>query len=52
VPLRQWCKANAVTAETVPDKRYPNGVKAWPAGAWAAAYGVDLVALFDAETRH
>lgn len=30
VPLRRWCKAHEVTPETVPDKRYPKGVKAWP----------------------
>lgn len=52
VPLRHWCKTNAVMPETVPDKRYPNGVKAWPAGAWAAVYGVDLVALFGTEMQH
>ncbi len=46
VDLRRWCKANEVTPETVPDKRYPNGVKAWPAGAWMAVYGVDLAELF------
>jgi len=45
-PLRRWCKANEVTPQTVPDKRYPKGVKAWPAGAWADCYGVDLVELF------
>ena len=44
--LRRWCKANEVTPETVPDKRYPKGVKAWPAGAWMAVYGVDLSELF------
>lgn len=49
VPLRRWCKANEVTPETVPDKRYPRGVKAWPAGAWAAVYGVNLVELFGTE---
>lgn len=46
VPLRRWCKANEVTPETVPDKRYPRGVKAWPAAAWLEVYGVDLVELF------
>ena len=46
LPLRRWCKANEVTPQTVPDKRYPNGVKAWPAGAWLNCYGVDLVELF------
>lgn len=45
-PLRTWCKDHGVTPETVPDKRYPAGVKAWPAGAWSAVYGVDLVELF------
>ena len=44
--LRRWCKANEVTPETVPDKRYPKGIKAWPAGAWMAVYGVDLAGLF------
>lgn len=46
VPLRRWCKANEVVPQTVPDKRYPNGVKAWPAGAWASVYFVDLAELF------
>lgn len=46
VPLRRWCKAHEVTPETVPDKRYPKGVKAWPAAAWMDVYGVDLGALF------
>lgn len=47
VHLRRWCKEHGVAAETVPDKRYPNGVKAWPAAAWMAVYGVDLPELFD-----
>lgn len=46
VLLRRWCKANEVTPETVPDKRYPRGVKAWPAAAWLEVYGVDLLELF------
>lgn len=46
LPLRRWCKANEVTAQSVPDKRYPNGVKAWPAAAWMDCYGVDLEKLF------
>ena len=46
VPLRRWCSANEVVAESVPDKRYPKGVKAWPAGAWAACYDVSLTSLF------
>lgn len=48
LPLRNWCKAMEVTPETVPDKRYPKGVKAWPAAAWKAAYGIDLHDLFGA----
>ena len=50
VPLRRWCKAHEVTPETVPDKRYPKGVKAWPAAAWLDVYGVDLGALFAKDT--
>lgn len=46
LPLRRWCTANEVVAESVPDKRYPKGVKAWPADAWSACYGVDLSSLF------
>ena len=46
VGLRHWCNASEVTAESVPDKRYPNGVKAWPAAAWMAVYGVDLAKRF------
>jgi hypothetical protein len=46
LPLRKWCNSMEVTPETVPDKRYPKGVKAWPAGAWANCYGVDLMDLF------
>lgn len=46
VPMRRWCKANEVVAETVPDKRYPKGVKAWPAAAWLACYDINLVDLF------
>lgn len=49
LPLRRWCKAHEVTPETVPDKRYPRGVKAWPAAAWMDVYGVDLGALFAGE---
>ena len=50
VPLRRWCKAHEVTPETVPDKRYPKGVKAWPAAAWMDVYGVDLGTLFAKDT--
>ena len=46
MPLRRWCKVHEVTPETVPDKRYPKGVKAWPAAAWLDVYGVDLAELF------
>jgi hypothetical protein len=46
LPLRRWCNAHEVVAESVPDKRYPKGVKAWPAAAWEACYGVDLNSLF------
>ncbi|MBP5966790.1 ORF6N domain-containing protein [Pseudomonas iridis] len=49
VNLRRWCKANGVTPETVPDKRYSEGVKAWPAAAWAAVFDIDLVDLFGAD---
>lgn len=49
VPLRRWCKAHEVTPETFPDKRYPKGVKAWPAAAWMDVYGVDIAALFAQE---
>ena len=48
-PLRRWCKANEVTPQTVPDKRYPGGVKAWPAKAWLDVYGIDLGELFSLE---
>ena len=44
--LRRWCKANEVTPETVPDKRHPKGIKAWPAGAWMAVYNINLTRLF------
>lgn len=45
VALRRWCKANDKAATEVTDPRY-GSVKAWPAGAWLAAFGVDLAALF------
>ena len=46
VELRRWCQAHEVIAEVVPDKRYPKGVKAWPAAAWRDIYFVELVELF------
>ncbi|WP_052028512.1 hypothetical protein [Pseudomonas syringae] len=49
VNLRRWCKANGVTPQIVPDKRYPEGVKAWPAAAWAAVYDINLADLFGDE---
>ena len=52
VNLRRWCKANGVTPETVPDKRYAEGVKAWPAAAWAAVVDIDLADLFGADGEH
>jgi hypothetical protein len=45
VSLRQWCKSNGHTAVDVVDARYGT-VKAWPAAAWLAAYGIDLCELF------
>lgn len=48
VNLRRWCKEHGVTPETVPDKRYAEGVKAWPAAAWAAVFDIDLAELFGA----
>lgn len=45
VGLRAWSKANSVGAVDVVDERY-GSVKAWPAGAWLAVYGIDLGALF------
>lgn len=52
VNLRRWCKANGVTPETVQDKRYADGVKAWPAAAWAAVFDIDLAELFGAAGEH
>ena len=52
VNLRRWCKANCVTPETVQDKRYADGVKAWPAAAWAAVFDIDLAELFGTAGEH
>lgn len=46
VNLSRWCRHHGVTPETVPDKRYPEGVKAWPAAAWAYVFDIDLTELF------
>ena len=43
-PLRRWCRDNGVEARDVPDERY-GSVKAWPAEAWLAIYGIDLKKL-------
>lgn len=40
-PLKQWCKDHGVVAEDVPCSRFGKA-KAWPAGAWAEVYCVDL----------
>lgn len=45
VALRRWCKANEVEPVEVVDERY-GSVKAWPAGAWLEAHGIDLGELF------
>ena len=44
-PLKAWCKGNGASSVTVPCARYGKA-QAWPAGAWGAVYGVDLVELF------
>lgn len=52
VNLRRWCKEHGVTPETVQDKRYADGVKAWPAAAWAAVFDIDLTELFGTVGEH
>jgi hypothetical protein len=42
--LKNWCAANGVAPETVPDELY-GSVKSWPAAAWLAAYGIDTTAV-------
>lgn len=44
-PLRAWCREHGVIAAKVTDPLYGE-VTAWPAGAWAAAYDIDLAELF------
>lgn len=46
-PLKKWCEQNGVTAVAVPCARYGEA-KAWPAGAWLAAYNIDLATVFPA----
>jgi len=52
VNLSRWCRHHGVTPETVPDKRYPEGVKAWPAAAWAYVFDIDLAELFGTAGEH
>lgn len=49
-PLKMWCEENGVTPQAVPDRHF-GAVKAWPAGAWLAAHGVDLSSLFSKTTQ-
>lgn len=49
VKLRRWCKANNEKPVEVTDQRY-GSVKAWPAGAWLDAFGIDLTELFAGES--
>lgn len=44
-PLRKFCKENGLSAEKVVDPRWGE-VKAWPAEAWNAVYGIDLRSIF------
>lgn len=44
-PLRAWCREHGVIAAKVTDPLYGE-VTAWPSGAWAAAYDIDLAELF------
>ncbi|EBB9142159.1 ORF6N domain-containing protein [Salmonella enterica subsp. enterica] len=44
VLLRRWCRENGIQPGDVPDERY-GSVKAWPAEAWLAVYGIDLKKL-------
>lgn len=44
-PLRKFCQEKGLPAEKVADPRYGE-VKAWPAEAWNAVYGIDLGSLF------
>lgn len=49
VALRNWCKENGETAVDVPDSNYET-VKAWPAEAWKAVYGIELAKIFKVAT--
>lgn len=43
--LRAWCKEHGEEPTPVQDQLYGE-VQSWPAGAWLAAFGVDLGTLF------
>lgn len=43
--LKAWCKDNGAEPTAVQDPLYGE-VQSWPAGAWRAAFGVDLETLF------
>ncbi|RMX08515.1 hypothetical protein D8I35_05415 [Corticibacter populi] len=45
VELRRWCKQYGIKPAEVQDPRYGT-VKAWPAGAWAAVFGIELCDFF------
>lgn len=44
-PLRKFCKDKDLPVEKVVDPRWGE-VKAWPAEAWNAVYGIDLRSIF------
>lgn len=44
-PLRKFCKDKDLPVENVVDPRWGE-VKAWPAEAWNAVYGIDLRSIF------
>ncbi len=43
--LKAWCLEKGITPSSVPDARWGT-VKSWPAGAWLAAFDIDLAELF------
>lgn len=46
-PLKAWCREHGVAAKEVTDPRW-GVVKAWPAAAWLAVYGINLSDQFGA----
>lgn len=44
--LQKWCDENSQQPMIVSDDRFDGGVEAWPAGAWLAAYGINLAEIF------